>query len=70
MKLLTATRAYLAARFPCAFEEPVLLDAVNRSGVVDAPAHAEALSSALSTLPVSRYFDGLTASDLFSLLLQ
>lgn len=50
MKLVTAIRAFLAARFPSAFEEPILLARVNRSGALDAPAHAEELSSALSTL--------------------
>lgn len=63
MKLLTAARAYLAARFPSAFEEPVLLDRLNRSGAIDAPAHAEALSSVLSTLARMRDAECLVDSD-------
>ena len=50
MKLLTAARAFMAARFPNLFEEPILRERLNRSGSMDAPVTAEALSSALSTL--------------------
>ncbi len=50
MKLQTAVRAFLAARFPCAFEEPILLTRINRSGVLDDPATPETLHRALVTL--------------------
>ena len=50
MTLQTATLSFLAARFPCAFEEPVLLSRLNRSGAMDEPATAEALHAALVLL--------------------
>lgn len=50
MKLQTALRAFLAARFPCAFEEPILLSRLNRSGAMDEAATAEQLHASLVTL--------------------
>lgn len=50
MKLQTAVRAFLAARFPSAYEEPILLSRLNRSGAMDEPVSAEQLHDALVTL--------------------
>lgn len=50
MKLQTAVRAFLAARFPCAFEEPILLTRLNRSGALDEAVTPEALHRVLGTL--------------------
>lgn len=50
MKLQTALRAFLAARYPSAFEEPILLTRLNRSGALDEPASADLLHAALVTL--------------------
>lgn len=50
MKLQTAVRAFLAARFPNLFEEPILLSRLNRSGAMDEKATAEQLHDALVIL--------------------
>jgi hypothetical protein len=63
MKLVTALRAFMAARFPAAWEEPMLLTHINRSGALDAPVTAEHLSSALSTLARMRDAECLVDPD-------
>lgn len=50
MKLQTAVRAFLAARFPSAYEEPILLSRLNRSGAMDETVDAGRLHDALVTL--------------------
>ena len=54
MKLQTALRAFLAARFPCAFDEAILRTRIARSGALDSEPSPEGVRDALSTLS-SRY---------------
>lgn len=50
MDLRTVILAFLAARYPAAYDEAAILARVNRSGHVDKPASADEISEALRLL--------------------
>lgn len=50
MNLRTVILAFLAARYPAAYDEAAILQRVNRSGLLDAPATADTIREELRLL--------------------
>lgn len=50
MNLRTVILAFLAARYPAAYDEAAILQRVNRSGLLDEPATADTVAAELITL--------------------
>lgn len=50
MNLRTIILAFLAARYPAAYDETAILQRVNKSGLLDTPAPADLVREELRTL--------------------
>lgn len=50
MNLRTVILAFLAARYPAAYDESAILQRVNKSGLIESPATADQVREELRTL--------------------